>query len=118
MLLILRHKQSLYYLYTEIKSVYQRVSAIISFPFLSESEMKMNKVTNKLNTTLTTLYVGDLHPDVTEPVLMEKFVPVGGVHSIKLYRDKATGFSRGYAYVNFYQRADGNTHHVCTFCTH
>ncbi|KAM9500865.1 polyadenylate-binding protein 1-like [Clarias gariepinus] len=66
--------------------------------------MKMNK--DKLNTTLTTLYVGDLHPDVTEPVLMEKFVPVGGVHSIKLYRDKATGFSRGYAYVNFYQRAD------------
>ncbi|RZR84942.1 hypothetical protein BHM03_00011861 [Ensete ventricosum] len=53
-----------------------------------------------------TLYIGDLHPAVTDAELIYAFTPFGTVASARVCRDRASGTPLGYAYLNFLSFSD------------
>lgn len=53
------------------------------------------------------VFVKNLHPEVTETMLKERFSPAGHVHSVRICRDRLSGLSLGNAYVNFRSSMDG-----------
>lgn len=52
------------------------------------------------------LYVGNLSYDVTEADLHELFMQAGAVKSVALIKDKFTGQSKGFAFVEMDNQAD------------
>ncbi|KAK6933474.1 Polyadenylate-binding protein/Hyperplastic disc protein [Dillenia turbinata] len=54
------------------------------------------------------LYVGDLHTEVTDGQLFDVFFPVGNLVSVRVCRDSSSGRSLGYGYVNFGTADDAN----------
>jgi len=58
------------------------------------------------NYSNSSLYVGDLQPDVNETFLYEVFRSIGPIISIKVCRDTLSNKSLGYAYVNFQNAKD------------
>ncbi len=52
-------------------------------------------------TNCRALYIGNLHPYMTENHLHNLFSTLGAVSETKIIKDKATGMSAGYGFVNF-----------------
>ncbi|KAL1265633.1 hypothetical protein QQF64_003660 [Cirrhinus molitorella] len=50
------------------------------------------------------LFVGNLHSNVTEQVLLSTFLPFGPICFVQVYRDRATNLSRGFGFVTFAHR--------------
>jgi polyadenylate-binding protein len=57
--------------------------------------------------TPASLYVGDLHPDVSDGQLHEAFSDFKTLASVRICRDSSTGRSLCYGYVNFLSPQDG-----------
>lgn len=55
----------------------------------------------------TSVYVGDLHHDVSEGQLIEAFKEFPSLSSVRVCRDAVTGRSLRYGYVNFLSPQDG-----------
>lgn len=59
------------------------------------------------------LYVGDLHPDISATELREAFARIVPVASVRLCRDKLSGKSLQYAYLNFFSPSDASKALAC-----
>ena len=55
------------------------------------------------------LYVGNLSYNTEEPQLQELFAGVGTVNSVQLVRDRETGRSKGFAFVEMENDEQGRT---------
>jgi RNA recognition motif-containing protein len=53
------------------------------------------------------IYVGNLSTDVTEEELREEFKPFGEITSINIIKDKYTGRSRGFGFVEMSSKSEG-----------
>ncbi|XP_017629884.1 polyadenylate-binding protein 7-like [Gossypium arboreum] len=61
-----------------------------------------------LPASTVSLYVGDLHPDITDGTLFDAFNEFKGISSVRVCRDSSTGRSLCYGYVNFSSLQDAH----------
>lgn len=64
--------------------------------------------TNVLNSDAT-LYIGNLHPEVTDMELFNYFRPYGDILSCRIMKDIYSGESRGFAFLSFKSKEDAKT---------
>lgn len=55
------------------------------------------------------IYVGNLSPEVTEEDIKEAFEAFGQVESVNVIKDKFSGTSRGFGFVEMPVKAEGQT---------
>jgi len=55
------------------------------------------------------IYVGNLSYDVTEDELRQLFESYGEIHSIKIIKDRYTGRSKGFGFIEMPVEDDANT---------
>lgn len=78
-----------------------------------KQRLKMTTVNQaSLSDQRTSLYVGDLHPDVTDAELLDAFSTAGPISRILVCRDQITERSLGYAFVKFERKEDGKCFRV------
>lgn len=65
------------------------------------SEAGASETSSQSGADNKTLYLGNLHPFVTEITLQEVFSGLPGVTEVKVIKDKNTGVSAGYGFANF-----------------
>ncbi|XP_057184072.1 polyadenylate-binding protein 1-like 2, partial [Triplophysa rosa] len=58
---------------------------------------------------IASLFVGDLHPEMSEFLLHQTFSPFGPIQSVRVCRDRVTWRSLRYGYVNFVNVADAES---------
>ena len=64
--------------------------------------------TNALNSDAT-LYIGNLHPEVTDMELFNYFRPYGDILSCRIMKDIYSGESRGFAFLSFKAKEDAKS---------
>lgn len=71
---------------------------------------EINRIISENDFKKLTLYVGDLDSSVEESELYTKFNEIThDVSSVKICRDRNTGLSLGYGYVNFNHSSQGKS---------
>ena len=55
------------------------------------------------------LYIGNLHPYVTEALLQDAFSAVGPIAEVKIIKHKATGMSAGYGFVQYFDHRSADS---------
>jgi len=55
---------------------------------------------------IVNLFVGNLSRDVTEAELRELFEPFGKLHSVSLAKDKFSGVSKGFAFIEMKEKSE------------
>eukprot|EP00890_Picochlorum_soloecismus_P006547 jgi/Picsp_1/717/NSC_04206-R1_nucleolysin tiar-like len=69
-----------------------------------EDDEREDNVAKRHDTNKSTLYLGNLHPFVTDLVLQGVFAGLEGITELKVIKDKATGVSAGYGFARFLDR--------------
>ncbi len=82
---------------------------IQAFYFLSRFAEKQPDLAslNQTRKCIMNIYVGNLSPATTEEELRKSFERFGEVDSVSIIKDKSTGQSRGFGFVELPETADG-----------
>lgn len=93
----------------------QRLRLLFPSLLLRSSDSSM-AVPPSVAASPASLYVGDLHPDVSDIHLVDAFSEFKSLTSVRVCKDSSTGKSLCYGYVNFVSHQDGAFRLHSPFC--